>query len=171
MRRTLCLGLLAIGLTVVVGTAGAAAPSEGTLSIKRGDGRVALDIRGAILGRLARGELDLYIPASRNCDDLKVWGAEEEDPPEFDITTGEPFFICGFAGKGIRFRLVGSIGMEVRRGRDLFLSAVGRGTGEIDGAGWPKDGVWSLDGDEPRSLPNALRKFTLGSPGAADGEE
>lgn len=170
MRRTLCFGLLAVGLTLAVATAGAAPPSDGTLSVKRGDGRLALDMHGAILGRLASGNLEVYIPTSRNCEDLKVWGAEEEDVPLFDMSTGEPFFICGFSGKGIRFRLVGNIGLEIRKGRNLFLSAVGRGTGEIDGTGGNRDGVWALDGDEPRSLPNTVRRFTLGAPLGTDGE-
>jgi hypothetical protein len=99
-----------------------------------------------------------------------VWGAEAEDPPEYDMSTGEPFYICGYSGKGIRFRLVGEIGLEIRKGRDLFLSAVGRGTGEIDGAGGMRDGVWALDGNEYSSLPNAARKFTLGPPLSVDAE-
>jgi hypothetical protein len=163
MRRTLCLGMLALGVVALAGTAGAA-PGEGALSIKRGDGRVALDMRGAVLGRLAKGELDIYVPAWRpgGCADLKVWGAEEEASPLLDFSTGEMFFVCGFSGKGIRFRVIGSIGLEVRKGRGLFLSAVGRGTGQIDGAGGNSDGVWALDDGELASLPNTLKKFTLG---------
>ena len=172
MRRTLCLGLLALGFVALAGTAGAAPPNEGTLSIKRGQGRVALDMRGAVLGRLAKGELDILVPAWRpgGCADLNVWGAEEEDSPLLDFSTGEMTFVCGFAGKGIRFRVVGSIGIEVRKGRGLFLSAVGRGTGEIDGAGGNGDGVWALDDGELASLPNTLRKFTLGRPLEPDAE-
>jgi hypothetical protein len=170
MRRTLCLGLLAIGLTLVVGTAGAAAPSDGTLSIKRGDGRLILDMHGAVIGRLQRGDLDVVIAASRSCDNLRVWGAEDEESAFEPIAVGEPVYICSFSGVGIRFRLVGEIRLEVRRGRNLFLSAVGRGSGEIDGAGGNTDGVWARDGDEPRSLPNIARWFTLGTPLGTDGE-
>jgi hypothetical protein len=170
MRRTLCLGLLATGLMVLVATAAATPPSDGTLSIKRGDGRFVLDIRGAVVGRVTRGELEVFIPVGRDCEDLKVWGAEEEEPPVFDPSTGELFLICGFEGRGIRFRLVGDIGLEIRKGRDLFLSAVGRGTVEIDGAGGTRDGVYAVDGEPRGSLPNTLRRFNLGTPFGADEE-
>lgn len=167
MRRALCLGLLVIGAATLVGTAGGAPPTTGTLSVKRGSGWLALDIRGAVLGWMARGELEVLIPHA-TCEELKVWGAEGELPPEFDMSTGVPMFACRFVGKGIRFRLVGNIGMEVRRVRNLHLSAVGRGTGEIDGAGGQTDGVWSLDDAEATSLPNTLRRFTLGRPFGTD---
>ena len=164
MRRTLCFGVLAIGLTILAGTAAAAAPSDGTLSIKRGDGLLDLTIRGAIVGRLGRGELALEIPISRDCEDLKVWGAEEEDPEEiyYDPDEGSIYKRCEFSGRAIRFRVVGRITLEVRKGRNLHLSAVGRGTGRIDGAGGA-DGVWSLEGRDPRSLPNGPVEFEFGT--------
>jgi hypothetical protein len=174
MRRTLCLGLLALGFVVLAGTAGAAPPSEGTLSIKGGQGDVTLDMRGAVLGRLAKGKLDIVVPAWRpgGCAALNVWGAEEEESPltQLEPTTGEMTFVCGFAGKGIRFRVIGSIVLEVRKGRGLFLSAVGRGTGEIDGLGGNSDGLWALDDGDFASLPNALRRFPLGRPLESDTE-
>lgn len=164
MRRTLCLGLLALGLTTLAGTASAAASSDGTLSIKRGEGLLDLAIRGAVVGRLGRGELALEIPIERSCADLKVWGAEEEDPEEvqYDFDEGTLVKRCEFSGRAIRFRVVGKVVLEIRRGRNLHLSAVGRGAGRIDGRGGA-DGVWSLDGDEARSLPNLPVEFELGT--------
>jgi hypothetical protein len=164
MRRTLCLGLLAIGLTAIAGTATAASSSDGTLSIKRGDGLLDLALRGAIVGRLGRGELALEIPISRDCADLKVWGAEAKDPEEiyYDPEDGTIYKRCEFAGRAIRFRVVGKIVLEVRKGRNLHLSAVGRGAGRVDGVGGA-DGVWSLDGRDPRSLPNVAVEFELGT--------
>jgi hypothetical protein len=163
MRRTLRLGLLAVALLALAGTAGATAPADGTLSIKRGSGKLGLAMRGAVIGRLKSGDLDVVIPLPRSCEELYVWGHEDEDPPEFDLSTGQPMFLCSFSGKGIRFRVVGNIGIEIRKGRGLFMTAVGRGCGWIDGTGGT-DGVWSRDEGDYQSLPNVERVFELGRP-------
>lgn len=168
MRRTFCFAMLVVGLGALAGTTLAAplpaAAEEGTLSIKRGDGLLDLEMRGAILGRMGKGELAIEIPFERSCEDLKVWGAEEEEPEaiDFDPVTGV-FKRCEYAGKGIRFRIVGRLVVEIRKGRNFFISAVGRGKGRIDGIGGA-DGVWSLNGEDPNSLPNKPTAFELAPP-------
>lgn len=169
MRRTVCFAMLVLGLGVLAATALAASPAdagdEGTLSIKRADGLLDLEMRGAVLGRMGRGELAVEIPFDRSCEDLKVWGAEDEEPEavDFDPVVGV-FKRCEYAGKGIRFRIGGRLVVEIRKGRNFFISAVGRGTGRIDGIGGA-DGVWSLNDADPRSLPNKPTPFELAPPG------
>lgn len=161
VRRTLCLTLLLVAAGALVAGAYATTPAaEGNLSIKRGDGLLILDMRGAAVGRIGRGDLIVQIPASRECGDLKVWGADEEEPSEFEIVDGEPVVICGYSGSGIRFRLVGKLGLEITNAHNLFLSAAGRGEGWVEGLGGA-DGVWSLNGRKERSLPNTVRRFDL----------
>jgi len=166
VRRTFCIALLvALGL-VAAGAASATAADEGTLSIKRGDGEFTLDMRGVAIGRLLSGILIVEIPASRTCDDLKVWGADDEDPDEFQIIDGEPTIVCGYSGNKIRFRLAGRLGINISDANNLFLSAVGRGELLVQGAGG-KDGVMSLNGRADKNLPNKLSSFVLEPDNAA----
>lgn len=160
--------MLVVGFGALAAGASAEPPAgdaqEGTLSIKRADGLLDLEMRGAILGRIGTGNLAIEIPFDRDCEDLRVWGAEEEEPEavDFDPVAGV-FKRCEYAGKGIRFRIAGRLVVEIRRGRNFFISAVGRGTGRIDGIGGA-DGVWSLNGDPSNSLPNKPTAFELAAP-------
>lgn len=164
VRRTLCLALLVVAAGAVGATAWASTPAtEGTLSIKRGDGMVVLEMRGAAIGRIGKGDLSVEIPASRTCEELKVWGAEDEDPPEYEIVDDDLVIICGFSGKGIRFRLHGKLYIEITAALNVHLSAAGHGWGLVEGAGGA-DGVWSLNGRRERNLPNVVTDFLLDPP-------
>lgn len=162
VRRTLCGALLVIAAGAAGATAWAAgAPAgEGTLSVRRGDGLLLLEMRGVAIGRLGKGNLSVEIPASRTCDDLKVWGAEEEDPPEVELVDDERVIICGFSGRSIRFRLTGKLFLEITEARNLHLSAAGRGWGLLEGIGGA-DGMWSLNGHRERGVPNVPTAFAL----------
>ena len=165
VRRTLCLALLVVAAGAVGAIAWASTPAtEGTLSIKRGDGMLILDIKGAAVGRLRKGELAVEIPASRTCEDLKVWGADsedEEEAPDIDLGAGEEAgTVCLFSGTRIRFRLTGKLFIEVRDARNLFVSAAETGWGLIEGIGGA-DGVWSRNGRREWSVPNKPTSFEL----------
>jgi hypothetical protein len=59
------------------------------------------------------------------------------------------------------------------QGRSIFLSAIARGEGLVDGTGDPTsnvfyDGIWSLNDEPYQSLPDAAEPFDLvATPGAA----
>lgn len=160
VRRTLCLALLVGAAGVVGGTTWAAPAAEGTLSIKRGFGMLVLEIRGAAIGRIGKGELTVEIPASRSCDELKVWGADEQAAPAIELMADETVVLCGYSGRDIRFRLTGKFFLEITSARNLHLSAAGRGWGFVEGAG-RADGVWSLNGRRERNLPDIVTEFVL----------
>jgi hypothetical protein len=71
-----------------------------------------------------------------------------------------------YQGKNIRFRLIGGRFQFRIQGRAIFLSAIARGDGIIDGAGDPTanvfyDGVWSLNDSPYQSLPDDATSFNL----------
>lgn len=163
MRKTFALiGLLALALPV----AGVAALSagEGTLSVEDGNGRVALQGRGGVIGRLERGTVTIHDLTPEDASEPVVFG--DDKPVRFVGETG-----IQYAGTGLRFRLVGGGFKIVVSGRGIDLSVVAKGSGTIV-AGQADDdpGVYSLDGADCRKerasckpLPDLPRRFQLGS--------
>ena len=135
---------------------------EGTLSVKNGEGKVTLDVRGAVVGRLGSGVLEIEDPKGGDCDALNVWGAERERrefrPKDFEAIV----VVCRFTGSNIRFRLVGGQqAVRIKGAKDIDLSVVGRGAFVIRGTGG-KDGTFSLNGEPYTSLPEEPLKSELG---------
>jgi hypothetical protein len=69
-------------------------------------------------------------------------------------------------GRNIRFRLIGALFHAKIEARGIYLSAIGRGRGVIDGvgdmaAGVFYDGVWSLNDEPYHSLPDDATGFQL----------
>ena len=162
MRKLFALcGLLALALPV----AGVAGPrsGEGTLSVEDGRGKITLQARGGVIGRLERG---FVLICDLTPDDSNVPFVSGDDLPIRFI--GDD--CARYGGQGLRFRLVGGGYRIVIVGRGIDLSAVGKGAGTIRGdAEWP--GVYSLDGDDCRTkkssctpLPELERHFQLGAP-------
>ena len=162
LRRPLfLLALLALALPL---TALAAVRSgEGTLSVENGRGKVTLEARGGVIGRLGVGSLVIY---DRTPGDLNV-----------PVVTGadKPIRLLGengvrYSGAGLRFRLNGGGFRIVVDGRGIDLSVVGKGAGSLRAERQTSDpGVYSLDGDDCRRnptsctpLPETLRRFQLG---------
>jgi hypothetical protein len=168
VRRTLWLALVVLAFGVAAATAYATPVNEGTLSIKRGDATLLLDMRGVAIGRLTRGVIAIDVPASRKCESLKVWGYDEVEAvePEWydELAEGEPFVKCEYTSRdntrAVRFRLTGKIRLDIKRARNLHLSAAGRGWGIIEGNGGA-DGVWSRNGRPERSIPDVVKFFDL----------
>jgi len=156
--------LIVAGLAAGVALAVPSTPAtDGTLSVKRGEGTFLIDVRGVVIGRMLRAEkLYVSIPISRSCDDLKVWGADDDsDGPILELTAGEPTWLCEFSSDSrIRFRLSGQLGVEIWHAKRLFLSVAGRGEAFIEGDGG-QDGVISVNGGKERSVPDKPRTFVL----------
>jgi hypothetical protein len=165
MRR-----LLLVILLVCLGVPPAAlalrfAPGDGTLAVRNGVGFLRLDITGAVIGRLDGGRLELVSPRVDDCEDWDVWGADRTRSRSLaDGTTTCVFNVFLSTPQAIRFRVV--LGpretLVIRNGNGFSLSAVGQGSGAIEGAG-DLDGVFSLNGGLFRSLPDARLGFTLGA--------
>jgi hypothetical protein len=161
MRKTLVLlGLLALALPVV----GVAAPDagEGTLSVEDGQGRVTLQARGGVIGRLERGVVTIYDLTPEDANVPVVFG--DDRPRLFVGETG-----IQYTGIGLRFRLIGGRYRIVIDGRGIDLSVVAKGTGSIVAGPAVDPGVYSLEGADCRNdrasckpLPELTKRFQLG---------
>jgi hypothetical protein len=155
MRKLVVLLLLALAVPMAAYSQPTAA--NGTLSVREGRGIVQLDARGSITGRL-NGKLSITDPKPYDSKRPVVYGSTKTIYRNVSTTI--------YQGKNVRFRLIGAR-FELRmQGRAIFLSAIARGTGLVDGAGNPAanifyDGVWSLNDEPYQSLPDEPQSFDL----------
>lgn len=161
MRKTfLCLALLALVLPVAA--VAAVEAGEGTLSVEDGRGKVTLDARGGVIGRLGRGQITVYDKTPADASFPVVTGSVQ---PETFLADGG----VRYRGTGLRFRVIGGGFRILIQGRGIDLSVVGRGSGFIEGdtlePGW-----YSLDGADCRKnrascelLPEPGIRFRLGT--------
>ena len=171
MRRALVLTTLLVAAIPAAALADVGAvPADGTLSIRSGDGIVSLNVRGAMIGLVGSGRVEIEAPKDDDCDTLNVWGAEDEKTRlkpvrirKGDITTSDLVTVCVFSGKDVRFRLVGQNQVRLD-GLNISVSAVGRGPVAIKGDGGLTDGTYSVNGGDYVSLPDELRRFVLAPP-------
>ena len=162
MRKTsFCLALLALVLPVTATSAVSA--GEGTLSVEDGRGKVNLDARGGVIGRLDRGTVTVFDKTPGDANFPVVTGA---DAPDVFLADGS----VRYRGTGIRFRVIGG-GFRISiQGRGIDLSVVGKGSGFIEGD-TIEPGVFSLNGADCRKsratcelLPEPGIRFRLGAP-------
>ena len=118
---------------------------------------VQLDARGSITGRL-NGKITITDPKPYDSKRPVVYGAAK--------TTYKNVKTTVYQGKNIRFRLIGARYTFRIQGQKIFLSAIARGHGVVDGAGDPTanvfyDGTWSLNDSAPQSLPDTEFPFDL----------
>jgi hypothetical protein len=165
MRRSLLIALLAALALPGLAAADKTAPGDGTLSVRAGIGTVELkNFRGVLIGLVGQGTLRIEDPKDLGCDSFNVFGAEREfekskfKAREFDFVT-----VCVFGGKDVRFRLVDPQTSVQIQGRDISLSAVGRGVALLDGKGGGPDGTFSVNAGEYLSLPDEGKRFLLGA--------
>jgi hypothetical protein len=162
MRKLVVLLLLALAMPVAANSQPTAA--NGTLSIREGRGIVQLDARGSITGRL-NGRISITDPKPYDSKRPVVYGSTKTIYRNVRTTI--------YQGTNLRFRLIGAR-FELRmQGRSIFLSAIARGTGLVDGSGDRTanifyDGVWSLNDEPYQSLPDEPQSFDLAAaPGPA----
>jgi hypothetical protein len=160
MRKLLILLVLALALPVAAYSQVRA--SNGTLSIREGRGIVQLDARGSMTGRL-NGRLTVTDPRPFDSKRPVVYGATKTIYRNAKTTV--------YQGKNVRFRLSGARFVIKMDGKAIFLSAIARGTGALDGAGDASanvfyDGVWSLNDEPYHSLPDDPTTFELAAPTA-----
>lgn len=163
MRKTfVLLALLALIVPVAATAALTAGAGDGTLSVDNGRGKVNLDARGGVIGRLDRGTITVYDKTPADASFPVVTGA---DQPEVFLTDGG----VRYRGTALRFRIIGG-GFKLQiQGRGIDLSVVGKGTGFIEADNSLEPGVYSLDGADCRKsrascevLPLPGIRFKLG---------
>jgi hypothetical protein len=158
MRKILVPCLLALLIPAAAYSRTAApAPKNGTLSIREARGIVQLNARGSMTGRL-NGRLTITDPKPYDSKRPVVYGATKT------IYRSEKTTV--FQGKNLRFRLIGSLFQIRAEGKAIFVSAIARGKGVLDGAGDVSanifyDGVWSLNEEPYKSLPDDPSSFEL----------
>lgn len=157
MTRFLALAIVVAACTVPLALA--ASPNDGTLSIKRGRGAVALKLRGTVIGRVAtngRVQIRDFRPYDANVPQLTCKPRPRHLSPGVTVCTG----------RNIAFRVDDGRFNVTVRGNGIGISAVGRGVVDIDGSGETgvDDGVMSIDNAPYQSLPDALTTYYLGTP-------
>ncbi|MDQ3066248.1 MAG: hypothetical protein M3R12_03710 [Actinomycetota bacterium] len=162
--RKLFIIIALLSLALPVAGLAALRAGDGTLSVEDGRGSVSMHVRGGVIGRLDRGSVTIYDLTPADAYEQKVYG--DDHPVRFVGETG-----IKYSGSGIRFRLVGGQFRIVVSGSGIDLSAVGKGSGFIQGGLGEDTGVYSLDGADCRTdrasckpLPEFGRRFQLGGP-------
>ena len=158
MRKLLV--LLVVFLTLPAAAYSQLRAQNGTLSIREGRGIVQLDARGSMTGRL-NGKLTVT--------DLKPFDAKRPVVYGATKTVYRNAKTTVYQGKNVRFRLGGARFVVRMEGKAIFLSAIARGTGTLDGNGDPAqnvfyDGVWSLNDEPYHSIPDEPTPFDLAAP-------
>jgi hypothetical protein len=152
----LLLVLAAAGILATPAVLPAATLSDGTLSVKRGHGQIQVKLRGTVIGSMANGSVRIR--------DLTPFSGES---PQFrhcrlrSITAATT--VC--TGKRLSFRALDGRYVVTTKGGGTFLSAVGRGTVMLDGAGdgSTPTGVMSFDGGPYQPIPLDPTTYTLGT--------
>jgi hypothetical protein len=166
MRKLSLLACSIVAAAAVGGSAGAAGPDVGVLSVEGGKGTVTLELRGSVLGRLSLGTLRVTDKTPLDRYAALVTGrklTQERIGPRTVV----------YRGQGLRFRMVGGGYRIVVRGTGISLSAVGRGVVSLDAerrVALDDAGVYSLEdgvdcGVEPHlcvALPDEPERFVLG---------
>ena len=156
MKRILVILGLTAALAMPVAVV-AATGTDGTLSVKKGHATIVLKVRGTMIGRLARGTIrirdvnpyDNSAPQIRHCR-LRY----------------PSYAMLACTGRKIVFRAVGGRFVVRLKGSGIYLSAVGRGTVTVQGAGslTVPNGVMSLDDGPYQPILDELTTYTLGTP-------
>jgi hypothetical protein len=154
MWRSLGVCMLLALLVPLSAAARTNAPDDGTLSVKNASGTLSLVARGSVIGSCDRCIVTIVDPQPDDGSGPIVSGEESSQ----DITDIK----SRWAGQDVRFRLIGGFfRLYVTKSSGLDLTAVGKGSGWIRGAGTLNDGTYALNGGERRPLPDERRTFLL----------
>jgi hypothetical protein len=149
MRRLVFIAVLPILLAIPASLSARTNPmDDGSLSIKNGRGVFIVQVKGAVIGRMASGKLTVTDsdPYDEQVPDIR--GRIHPKPkPLNDATTV-------YRGQQIRFRVIqGAYRLKIE-GVGVNLSSVGRGWVVLDGDDrFENAGMYSLNGDPYEPIP------------------
>jgi hypothetical protein len=175
MRRIAAFIASAVVLAVPAAAFGYTLVDDGTLTVTDGYGTIQIGrqdasgdpvapARGALVGSIANGTVTFTDPVESDTNDFQTNGCDRTKTPK-DNT-----IVC--SGSKIRYRVVGGPYRIKINGEDIDLSAVGRGTVTVNGAG-PRDtdgdnvadttdnGKYRLNDADWKQIPDKPKSFQL----------
>jgi hypothetical protein len=148
-----------VATLALAGSAVAAAPPDGTLTVRNGIGRIVIMGRGAIIGHFDTGSVQIKDPDPNDGTGPIVNGAE--------VTRVINEKTTRYSGTDVRFRMIGGTFTITIVASNIDLSLVGKGSVVIVGRGTDDDGSYSLNGAPAQPLPFPLPdSFSLAPPRA-----
>jgi hypothetical protein len=155
MRRRLLIGLLVAAVSFAAVSSAAANLARGTaesdMELIEGSGRVLVIMRGALIGSVASGRIEIRELPSAFDTDIQVLG--DDSPLQVDETT------TVYEGENLRFRVFRGKWRVDIRGTGIFTSIAGVGTVRLAG----DQGRYSVEGAPFRPWPTEWTKIPVGS--------
>ncbi len=157
MKALALLGVLSVLAFSGSAFARSTGPNDGALSIKNADGRIVVNGRGGVIGRLDKGQVTIKDPNPNDGTGPIVNGA--------DSTSSVGDHTTRYSGANIRFRIIGGTFTVTVAGNGVDMSAIGRGLVTMDGTSGT-DGTYTLNGDTAQPFPTIRFTFPLLAPTA-----
>jgi hypothetical protein len=127
---------------------------DGTLSVRNGDGVIFVSARGTLIGACDQCRVSIVDPSPDDGAPPVVSGYEDHN------VVSETRDL--YAGKDVRFRMVGGFFKVKISGSGIDLAVVAKGWGRIQ-AYDSNTGTYSVNGDARRLLPSERQVFILTS--------
>jgi hypothetical protein len=160
MKALALLGVLSVLAFSRSAFATSASPNDGALSVKNADGRVIVNGRGGVIGRLDKGQVTIKDPNPNDGTGPIVNGA--------DSTSSLGDHTTRYSGANIRFRIIGGAFTVTVSGNGVDMSVIGRGLVTMDGT-TDTDGTYTLNGETAQPFPMFRFTFPLAAPTGAGG--
>jgi len=154
MRRLLVLAVAAAFAVPAFAWAATGALDDGTLSVRNGDGVIFVVARGTLIGACDNCRVSIVDPSPDDGAPPVVSGYEDHN------TVSDTHDL--YAGKDVRFRMVGGLFKIKVSGYGIDLAVVAKGWARIQ-AYDSNTGTYSVNGDPRRPLPADRQVFTLTS--------
>ena len=134
-----------VATLALAGSAVAAAPPDGTLTVKNGIGRIVIAGKGAIIGHFDTGSVQIRDPDPSDGTGPIVNGA--------DATRFINEHTTRYSGTDVRFRMIGGTFSITIVATNIDISLVGKGSVSVVGRGTDDDGSYSLNGGPAQPIP------------------
>jgi hypothetical protein len=144
MRRLLFFLLVFALALPALALAARSAPGDGSLVVTNANGTILVKGKGLIYGHLEQGKLTVVDYKPDGITVPSVSGAKWKlAPGTLDVV---------YVGSNVRFLFpVGKYSLRIE-GEGIDISAVGRGSVQVIGAGTADDGTYSVDGGKPVAI-------------------